>query len=116
MFAFCKFKDKDDHFVLYDKKDLKEIVEQMNMEIEKEISFEEFEKDFALYPMLDVDDLIIRTVNHKARTATHILDELGISCLATLKKEYVKIQEKSSRLSKSQRDLVEKQYKYLQTC
>ena len=113
MFALCHFKDKDDSFVLYDKKDLKEVTEHMNMEIEKEVSFEEFDKDLCFYPMLYVNDLLIRSIKPKARTNTHILDEVGISCWIKLKQEYDKIQEKKSYLSKSQRDIVEQQYHFI---
>ena len=106
MFALCKFKDKDFNFVLYDIEDFKELAEDINIEIEKELSFEEFEKDYSFYPMLYVNDLILRSFNNRSRTSSHILDELGISCWIKLKNEYNLIQEKKSKLSRSQREIL----------
>ena len=110
MFALCHFKDNEDNFILYDEKDLKELAEHLNIEIEKEISFEELEKEYFNYPILAADDLFVRALSKRTRTATHILDELGISNWEKLKAEYEKVQEKKSYLSRSQRELVEKQY------
>ena len=113
MFALCHFKDDDNRFVLYDKKDLTEVANQLNIEIENKFSFNEFDKDYSLYPLLDVNDLIIRSLNRKARTGTHILDELGLSCWMAIKNEYQKIQEKKSKFSRSQRELVVTTYNYI---
>ena len=106
MFALCNFKNTEDKFVLADKQDFKEVAEQLNIVIDKELTPEEFDGEFSTYPLLLVNDLILRSLNNKARTTTHVLDELGISCWAALKKEETKIQEKASRLSRSQRDRV----------
>jgi len=106
MFALCHFKDDENKFVLMDKEDLKEITEHMNIEIEKELSFEEFDKDYSFYALLSVNDLLLRSLNRKARTTAHVLDELKISCWMAIKKEFAKIQEKKSNLSRSQRDMV----------
>lgn len=113
MFGLCKFKDREDRFILYDKEDFKDFAEQMNMEVEKELSFEEFDKDFSFYPMLHIDDIAIRALNRKFRTPTHVLDELGISSWDSLKKENLKVKEKKSRLSRSERDLVEKHFNFI---
>ena len=50
MFALCHFKNDENKFVLMDKEDLKEIAEHLNIEIEKELSFEEF--DMIILSML----------------------------------------------------------------
>ena len=113
MFALCHFKDDKNSFVLCDKEDLKEVAEHMNIEIEKELSLEDVEKDYGVYPLIEANDLIIRTMTKKVKTATHKLDTLGISCWARLKQEYNKIQEKASYLSRSERELVVKHYEYL---
>lgn len=113
MFCLCHFKDNENHFILYDKNDLKEIAEQMHIEIEGEVSFEELKRNYASYPMVYVNDLILRSLNRRARTVTHVLDELNISCWAALKKEFDRIQEKKSKLSRSQRELVVNQYNFI---
>lgn len=115
MFALCHFKDDENKFILCDKEDLKEIAEHMNIEIEKELIFEEFDKDYALYALMTVNDMLLRSMNKKARTTTHKLDELKISCWFALKREYNLIQEKKSNLSRSQRDLVEEHYNYIKS-
>lgn len=113
MFALCHFKDNENTFVLMDNEDFKEVIEHLNIEIEKELSFEEFDKDYSLYPLLDVSDLILKSLNRNARTSTHVLDELKISCWMAVKKEFNKIQEKKSKLSKLQRDCVCNYYNFV---
>lgn len=110
MFALCHFKNNDNSFVLFDKKEIGEVVKEMGVEIEKDFGFEEFEKDYSLYPLLSLNDLLLRMLKPKARTITHVLDELGISCWVKLKQEYAKTQEKKSHLSCSQREMVIAQY------
>ena len=115
MFALCKFNNEELRFILYDEKDFTDTAKQMNIEIEESMDFAKFAKDFALYPLMAPNDLIIHSLNHKFRTATDRLDEVGISCWAKLKQEYAKVQEKKSNLSRSQRELVEKQYTLINT-
>lgn len=115
MFVIAHFKDTSDSFVLIDKEDLKEVAEHMNIEIEKEITFEEFDKDYSFYPLVDANDLIIKAISKRGKTATHKLDSLDISCWIKLKQEYNKIQEKKSNLSRSERELVEKHYDYIKS-
>lgn len=110
MFALCHFKDETNSFVLFDKKDIAEVTKEMNIEVEKDFDFEEFDKNYSLYPLLSLNDLILRMLNKKARTITHVLDEVGISCWVKLKNEFSKIQEKKSYLSRSQREMVISQY------
>ena len=110
MFALCHFKDETNSFVLFDKKDIKEVTKEMNIEVEETFNIEKLEKDFSLCPLLSLNDLILRMLNKKARTVTHVLDEVGISCWAKLNNEYSKIQEKKSYLSRSQREMVISQY------
>lgn len=113
MFALCHFKDNEINFVLYDKNDIKELAEHMNIEIEKEISFEEMKKDYSFYPIISANDLILRSLNSKSRTNSHVLDELGISRWINIENEWNKIQDKKSKLSKSQRDRVEDLYNFI---
>ena len=110
MFALCHFKDDENKFVLMDKEDLKEIAEHMSIEIEKELSFEEFDKDYSFYALLSVNDLLLKSLNRKARTTAHVLDELKISCWMAVKREFAKIQEKKSNLTRSQRERVTDYY------
>lgn len=110
MFALCHCKNDELKFVLFDKDDIKEIVQQMDIEVEQEFGFEEFDKNYSFYPLMSLQDLLLRTINKKARTITHVLDELGISCWMKIKQEYTKIQEKTSSLSRSHREMLEQQH------
>ena len=116
MFALCHYKDDTLNFILYSKDDFKDVTEQMNIEIEKEITFEEFNKDYSFHPLMSLNDLILRSLNQKARTNTHVLNELNISCWQKLSDEYNKIQEKKSSLSRSQREMVVKTYEVITSC
>lgn len=116
MFALCHFKDLEDNFILYDSEDFTDLIKDMNIEIEKELSYEEFDKDYSFYPIIPVNDLILKAINPKVKTNTSALDKLNISCWMSIKKEYNKIQKKESKLSKSQRDIVVKQYSIFNHC
>lgn len=112
MFFVCHFKeDGSTDFILYDKENIQELADHMNLEIVKEISFEQLNNEFSLYAIVSMNDLLLRSLNQKARTTSHVLDEIGISCWEALKIEHYAIQQKQSKLSRSQRDLVEKQYR-----
>lgn len=113
MFGLCHFKDDSNSFILFDDKDFKEVAEQLHIEIEKELSFEELEKDYSEIPILAVNDLLLRSMVGRHRTTTHVLDELGISCWNAIKEEYDKIMEKKSCLSRSQRERLLAHYNHI---
>lgn len=111
MFAICHTLDnKEDIFIMYDKKDMKEISEQMGIEIEQSITLAQLIKDYSFYPILSCDDLILRVLNRKTRTDTRVLDEIGLRSFISIKKENELIKEKASRLSRSQRETVARVY------
>lgn len=112
MFALCSFlSNPEEKFVLFDEgKDLSELAEGMNVKIEKEISFNELKEEYSLYNLGYVNDIILRMLRPKERTSTIILGELMLDSWFRLEQEYNKIQEKKSKLSKSQRDIVIEQY------
>lgn len=116
MFVVCHFKDTEEKFILYDKNDLKEITQHMNIEIDKELSFDELKNEYASFPLIYTNDMILRGMNKKARTNTHVLDELNLSNFNALEREYNKVLNKKSYLSKSQRDIVVEQYNIIQEC
>jgi len=111
MFAVCHTLDnKDDTFIMYDKKDMKEIAEHIGIVIEEHISLAKVFKDYSFYPIVSCNDLILRSLNHKARTNTHVLDELGIRTLIQIKQEFDMIQSKASKFSRSERMRIEEVY------
>ena len=110
MFALCHFKNDTAEFVLFDKTDLREIADHLNIEITKELTFENFDKNYSNQALLYVNDLLLRALNPKARTTTHKLDELKISCWASIKKEYVNVLDKKSKFSFSQRNMIVEYY------
>lgn len=111
MFAICHTLDnKEEIFIMYDKKDMKEISEQMGIEIEQSITLAQLIKDYSFYPILSCNDLILRVLNRKTRTDTRVLDEIGLRSFISIKKENELIKAKTSRLSRSQRETVARVY------
>jgi hypothetical protein len=113
MFALCHYKESTYKFVLFDKKEIKEVADHLNIEIEKTMDFEEFDKNYNKIPLLCLDDLVVRSISNKTRTNTHVLSELGISTWTEVKNEYNLIQEKKSKFSHSERKRIEDHYQLI---
>ena len=114
MFIICHPKESPtDKFVLFDKQDIN--LEELELPLEKdeEIQFEDLISKYKLLPILSLNEFLLRILKPKARTATHILGEIGINSFYELDEEYHKIELKQSNLSKSQRELVIKRYNEL---
>lgn len=108
MFVVCKFPEEyDDNFVLFDSQEIKP--EEFNINKEKEITFEELESEYKRLPIISLNDYLLRSLS-KTRTISHKLGELNLDSYEQLKYENDLIVNKKSKLSKSQRDLVQKRY------
>lgn len=92
--------------VFYHPKELKdEDFKIIKAEKVKEIGREELDLEpNSLHPILSFDDFILRTFNRK--TNTHKLGLLNINSFKELSNEYSLIQEKKSKLSHSEREIV----------
>lgn len=102
--VICKYPDSDIKFALYDKEEFNP--EEFNLVKVKDASLNEV----LDLPILNLYDFVIRTVRPKERTDTHILGELGLETFSDLFNEKQLIDQKKSKLSKSQRDIVIKRY------
>ena len=100
----CKFPDDDKEFLLYDKEEFNP--EEFNLVKVKDTTVQES----LDIPVLKLTDFVLRTMRPKERTDTHILGEIGLETISDLFKEKQLIDQKKSRLSKSQRDIVVKRY------
>lgn len=116
MFIVCHPKDQsEDRFILFDKKDINLEELELPLELDEVIQFEDLISKYRLLPILSLNEFLLRIINPKYRTATHILGEIGINSFFELEEEYNKIEMKKSNLSKSQRDIVVKRYNELLT-
>ena len=113
IFKLCHIKSHPDvKFILYHNSDF--TVNEFGMEEESELTLKDmqFDNDVANhYALLDYNDLLIRTIQPKKRTESDILHSIGITCISDLDCENTLIQLKQSKLSRSQRELVQKKYK-----
>lgn len=106
MFAVCKFPDESgDRFIIYDETEFK--TDEFGLVKDEEIKSKEELDNYKYYPILSLNDYLLRALNPKARTVTHTLGELGINSWFDLLFEYNLITLKKSNLSKRQRALVE---------
>lgn len=110
MFVLCKFPNNETQFILYDKTDfdLKEL--GFNVEEAKELEPNKIMSEYDEYPIMNINDLLLKTLRPKERTTTHILAEQGIETLYHLVANKLLIDKKASKLSSSQRKLVVKRY------
>lgn len=114
MFIICHPKDQpDDKFVLFDKEDINLEELEIPLELDEIIQFEDLISKHRLLPILSLNEFLLRIINPKYRTATHILGEIGINSFYELEQEKSRIELKQSNLSKSQRELVIKRYNEL---
>lgn len=116
MFIICHPKDQsEDKFILFDKQDINLEELELPLELDSIIQFEDLISKYRLFPILSLNEFLLRIINPKYRTTTHILGEIGINSFYELEEEFNKIELKKSNLSKSKRDLVTKRYNELLT-
>ena len=115
MLYLCNFlSNEEDKFIIYDKeKDVDEILNSINAKKIEDITFKKLTSDYSQLPILNLDDIVLRMLRPKERTDTRILEELGLIDWISLQQEVVKIETKSSKLSKKQRDIVLNRYQQL---
>ena len=115
MFVLCHFKDNpSDRIIFFDKEERNnEILENMNLEVEKDLTFKDICENYSVFPILSLNDVILTTLNPKIKTDTRRLDEMGCLFWVILETQYNLIQEKKSKLSRSQRELIVRRYNEL---
>lgn len=109
MFQLCHLPDKNFKFLLFDEKDfdLKEIGLTFEGEV---IEPNKIISEYDEYPILNLNELLLKTFRPKERTVSHILSEFGIESLYQLTHEKLLIDQKKSNLPKSKRDMVLQRY------
>ena len=112
-FCVCKLPEQEEKFILFDKQEFKPT--EFNLEEIKQIEFKDLPTKYRNYPILSLNDFMLRIFQPKSRTITHILGELGINSFEQLDYEHTLILNKKSNLSSSQRNLVKQRYEELLT-
>lgn len=109
MFQLCHLPDSDQKFLIYDDKDfdLKELGLKFKGE---QVEPNKIMSECDEYPILNINELLLRSLNPKERTICHILSECGIESLYQLTHEKLLIEQKKSKLSASQRKMVLQRY------
>ena len=106
MFISCHLPNNYDLFILYDNKDFD--VKEIGLQLEN-ITVLEPKKiltDYSIFPILNLNEFLLRVIKPNERTITHRLGELGLDSFQKLETEKQKIDEKKSSLSKAQREIV----------
>lgn len=116
MFYICRIPipNENEEFILYDRKAFKP--DDFNVEGVKEITLDEVKSDYNLLPILSLNDFVLGTLNTKMRTHYRILRECGIETFKAFEYEKGLVENKKSKLSRSQRDLVLALYTDMVTC
>ena len=110
MFVLCHLSGNTDRFILYDKKDFD--LKEIGLQVE-DIEILEPNKiltDYSIYPILELNEFLLRIIKPRELTITHRLGELGLDCVASLAHEMDLIYAKKSKLSKRQRNMVLQRY------
>ena len=110
MFISCHLPNKNEIFLLYDKEDFDVKKLGLNLEDVQVIEPNKIMSEYDEYPILNLNDFLLRVLRPKERTITHILAEQGIETLYHLVANKLLIDKKQSKLSKSQRDMVINRY------
>ena len=111
MFIQCHLPAKDDEiFLLYDKEDFSVEELGLNLEDVQVIEPNKIMSEYDEFPILNLNDFLLRGLKHNSRTDTHILGEAGIDTLYQLIHEKLLIDQKKSNLPRSKRDIVLKRY------
>lgn len=117
MFIQCHLPARNDEiFLLYDKEDFSVEELGLNLEDVQVIEPNKIMSEYDEFPILNLNDFLLRGLKHNARTDTHVLGEAGIDTLYQLVHEKLLIEQKKSKLSKSKRDIVLKRYDDIITC
>jgi hypothetical protein len=117
MFISCHLPNKNDEiFLLYDKEDFSVEELGLNLEDVQVIESSKIMSEYDEFPILNLNDFLLRGLKHNARTDTHILGEAGIDTLYQLIHEKLLIEQKKSNLSRSKRDIVLKRYNDIMKC
>ena len=117
MFIQCHLPARNDEiFLLYDKEDFSVEELGLNLEDVQVIEPNKIMSEYDEFPILNLNDFLLRGLKHNARTDTHILGEAGIDTLYQLVHEKLLIEQKKSKLSKSKRDIVLKRYDDIMQC
>ena len=110
MFILCKFPTNETQFILYDKTDFDVKELGLNVEDVQKLEPNKIMSEYDEYPIININDLLLKTLRPKERTTTHILAEQGIETLYHLVANKLQIDKKISKLSSSQRKLVVERY------
>ena len=110
MFILCKFPTNETQFILYDKTDFDVKELGLNVEDVQKLEPNKIMSEYDEYPIMNINDLLLKTLRPKERTITHILAEQGIETLYHLVANKLLIDKKASKLSSSQRKLVVERY------
>jgi hypothetical protein len=111
MFIQCHLPNRNDElFLLYDSSDFN--VEELGFQLEdvEVVEPEKIMSEYKNYPILNLNDFLLRLLRPKERTKTHLLGELGLDSLYQLETEKQKIDAKKSILSRTQRECVLERY------
>ena len=109
MFQLCHLPNKEDKFLLFDNKDFD--LKELGLEFEGEvIEPNKIMSEYDEYPILNLNELLLRTLRPKERTISHVLSEIGIETLYDLTHEKIVIDQKKSVLSSSKRKMVLQRY------
>lgn len=117
MFTLCTTnKTKDPEIIIFSTKPFK--LEGVGLKKIEDLSFDRenisfFDPKYNVYPIVHYVDFMFRVYNIRKRTTSHILDELGINTIDKIVLEYHRILNKTSHLSRSERDHVVLQYNRL---
>ena len=106
MFILCKFPTNETRFILYDKTDFDVKELGLNVEDVQKLEPNKIMSEYDEYPIVNINDLLLKSLRPKERTTTHILAEQGIETLYHLVANKLLIDKKVSKLSSSQRKLV----------
>lgn len=110
MFVSCHLPNNEDLFILYDAKDFDAKELGLNLEKITVLEPQKILTDYSIFPILNLNEFLLRVIRPKERTITHKLGELGLDSFAALANEVDLIYAKKSNLSKSQRDMVLQRY------
>jgi hypothetical protein len=111
MFISCHLPNRNEEvFLLYDKEDFNVEELGLNLEDVQVIEPDKIMSEYDEFPILNLNDFLLRGLKHNSRTDTHILGEAGIDTLYQLIHEKLLIDQKKSDLPRPKRDIVLKRY------
>ena len=109
MFQLCHLPDKDFKFLLFDNKDFD--LKELGLTFEGEIiEPNRIVSEYDEYPILNLNELLLKTLKPKERTVSHVLSEVGIETIYQLTHEKLLIDQKKSNLPRSKRNMILQRY------